>query len=101
MLVSEGSAAIAQISYTKRFCGDVMAITENALCCKKIEPRPGIRHVSPHPDQGLSTALPSGGHCGDHLALCSGYTPPSLGQFVPAPFAASPIQNRGTVRTVQ
>jgi hypothetical protein len=100
MLVSEGSAAIAQSSYTERFCSDVMAITENALCCE-IEPRPGIRHVSPHPDQGLSTALPSGGHCGDHLALCSASTPPSLGQFVSLPICREPDQNRGAARAVQ
>jgi hypothetical protein len=36
-------------------------------------PRPvNVRHSSPHlSGRGLITALPSGGHCGDHRAICS------------------------------
>ena len=67
---------------------------------RKIEPRPGIRHVSPHPDQGLITALPNGGRCGDHLALCSASTPPSLGQFVSLPLD-SPRPSKTVAQLVQ
>jgi hypothetical protein len=35
----------------------------------------------PNPDQGLITALPFGGHCGDRRTLCTASMLPSLGQF--------------------